>query len=104
MNFVEHVRQQREFSERTFGPGNRTKGVLDHIRKEIRELEAEPYDLEEWIDIIILAIDGAWRSGYTPEEIAGKLAAKQIKNESRKWPDWRTAPKDQAIEHVRENE
>jgi hypothetical protein len=57
--------------------------------------------LSEWVDVILLALDGAWRSGASPEQIAFAIAAKQIKNESRKWPDWRTAEPGKAIEHVR---
>lgn len=96
-----HLLRQREFSERTFGPGARAKGVVDHIRKELDEVEANPADLSEWIDVAILALDGAWRAGYSPEEITRALVAKQTKNELRNWPDWRTAPTDQAIEHDR---
>lgn len=96
-----HLTRQREWSARTFGPGPRAAGVVDHIRKELREIEADPDDLEEWIDVVILAFDGAWRSGATPDEIIAKLDAKQTKNERREWPDWRTASPDRAIEHVR---
>jgi hypothetical protein len=46
---VEYLSRQRAFSERTFGPGSRTSGVLDHICKELREIEAKPHDLSEWI-------------------------------------------------------
>lgn len=98
---VEHLRRQREFSERTFGPGARTKGVLDHIRKELAEIEDAPDDLGEWVDVVILALDGAWRAGHEPHEIITAIKAKQARNEARSWPDWRTAPADQAIEHVR---
>lgn len=101
MNLIEHLRRQREFSERTFGPGTRAQGVVDHIRKELREIEADPGDLSEWVDVVLLAFDGAWRQGYEPEEIAAAIAAKQAKNEARKWPDWRTAEPGKAIEHVR---
>ena len=101
MDLVAHIRRQREWSRRTFGPGERAKGVVAHIRKELVEIEAAPADLEEWVDVILLALDGAWRAGYTPEEIAAAIEAKQTKNEGRQWPDWRTAPKDKAIEHVR---
>jgi hypothetical protein len=101
MDLVQHLNRQRDFSERTFGPGQRTAGVVDHIRKELREIEANPDDLSEWIDVIILGFDGAWRAGYTPTEIVAALEAKQAKNEGRQWPDWRTAPHDKAIEHVR---
>lgn len=34
-------------------------------------------------------------------EIVAALGAKQARNEARAWPDWRTAPPDRAIEHVR---
>ena len=100
-DFKKHLERQSEWSEKIFGPGDRTKGIVDHIRKELREIELAPLDLEEWIDVVILALDGAWRSGHSPEQIIAQLVAKQTKNEARKWPDWRTAPTDKAIEHDR---
>lgn len=69
--------------------------------KELREIEADPADLSEWIDVAILALDGAWRAGFSPAEIIAAMLAKQAKNERRKWPDWRTMPTDKAIEHDR---
>ncbi|WP_255322074.1 dATP/dGTP pyrophosphohydrolase domain-containing protein [Pseudomonas aeruginosa] len=100
-SFEQHLHRQREFSERTFGPGSRAAGVVDHIRKELREIEEAPGDLAEWIDVVILALDGAWRTGATPAQIIEALVAKQTKNEARSWPDWRSAPADKAIEHNR---
>jgi hypothetical protein len=100
-DFRAHLQRQREWSERTFGPGPRTKGVCDHIRKELAEIEAAPDDVEEWIDVVILALDGAWRAGASPETIIMRIVGKQTKNEARNWPDWRTADPDKAIEHVR---
>lgn len=100
-DFGEHLSRQRRWSERTFGPGTRAAGVVDHIRKELREIEASPGDLEEWIDVAILALDGAWRTGASPNEIIEALAGKQAKNEARTWPDWRTADPNRAIEHKR---
>lgn len=96
-----HLRRQREWSERTFGPGTRLLGVLDHIRKELKEIEEAPEDIEEWADVIILAFDGAWRAGWEPQQIIDAIKAKQAKNEARTWPDWRTMSADQAIEHTR---
>lgn len=101
-DFVKHIRRQRSFSERTFGSGVRTKAIIAHIQKELKEIEETPHRLEEWVDVMLLAFDGAWRAGYTPEGIAWMIHEKQTKNEARKWPDWRTAPPDQPIEHVRE--
>jgi len=52
---------------------------------------------------VILAFDGAWRQGYSSEDIARALFRKQYKNELRKWPDWRTVPEGQAIEHIKDS-
>lgn len=101
LDLAEHIARQQRFSEATFGPGDRAQGVVDHIRKELREIEAAPHDLEEWIDVATLAFDGAWRAGHSPDDIARALEAKLTKNESRSWPDWRTADRNKAIEHDR---
>lgn len=99
-----HIERQRLFSLKTFGPGARTQGVLDHIRKELIEIAQSPADLLEWVDVILLAIDGAHRAGHSPMEICGAIDAKQTKNERRTWPEWRTAEPGKAIEHVREKD
>lgn len=100
-DFVAHLARQAEFSARTFGPGARVAGVCDHIRKELIEVETSGGDLKEWVDVIILGLDGAWRSGATPQEIIAAIVAKQAKNEARTWPDWRTVDPTKAIEHDR---
>lgn len=99
-----HLRRQREWSRATFGPGRRTKGVIDHIRKELVEIEDDPDDWTEWIDVVILALDGAWRHGAEPRQILDAIVAKQAKNEARVWPDWRTLSDDVAIEHDRSHD
>lgn len=102
MDLIEHLREQAAWSAETFGPGDRLHGVTDHMTKEIEEVrEAAPEDrLAEWVDLIILACDGAWRSGASPEDIAAAIRAKFAKNRARQWPDWRTADPTKAIEHV----
>jgi hypothetical protein len=97
----EHLARQRKFSRKTFGPGPRTEGVLAHVRKELVEIEADPDDLEEWVDGIILLFDGALRRGFNPDQIVAAIEAKQTKNEGRKWPNWRTADPNAPIEHVK---
>lgn len=101
---VEYLRRQWEWSERTFGPGFRTSGVLNHIRKELAEVEKEPHDLMEWADIIILALDGYWRHGGSAERLLALLQKKQDKNFAREWPRWQDRTEDQAIEHDRSDE
>lgn len=99
-----YLERAREFSLRTFGPGPRTEGVLDHITKEIEEVRKDPTDLGEWVDIIILGIDGAQRLGTPVQDILDAIHAKQARNEARTWPDWRTAEPGKAIEHDRSAE
>lgn len=103
MNLIDHLRRQHLFSMATFGPGARTLGICEHIRRELVEIEASDGDLEEWIDVVILALDGALRSQNEPEEIVRALEDKQAKNERRKWTDWRTLTENDPIEHVRDH-
>ena len=100
----EHLERQYEWSKKTFGPGARRHGLVNHIKKELDEVLLDPDDLSEWVDIIILACDGALREGFTPDEIVRGLVEKQRINEERKWPDWRNFHEGEAIEHIRESD
>jgi len=100
-DLVKHLKRQMEFSAETFGPGARTQGIVDHIRKELIEILEQPESPTEWIDVALLALDGAWRTGATAEQVAQALRDKQVHNESRSWPDWRECDPDKAIEHER---
>lgn len=126
-DFEAHLQRQIAFSRATFGPGDRTDGVIDHIKKELEEITQEPANTRhtEWVDVVILALDGLWRSLENHSYAAHKLTPfapdyesrtdyiaymmtrlineKQNKNELRDWPDWRTADPNKAIEHVRGN-
>ena len=108
----------------------RSKGVIDHIRQELDEVSVEG-DPREWVDLVLLSLDGLWRSiHYTSNSlhkssivvfdhgsgdqkalirtwdnvpnIATKLIEeKQSKNEQRDWPDWRAVDPNKAINHDR---
>ena len=113
MDLKQHLLRQMAFSHATFGPGTRTKGVCDHISKEIVEVINANGDVDEWVDIVILALDGLTRQiAYCrgphrrdPHEVAdiaiARLLRKQAINEARSWPDWRNSDQDKAIEHHR---
>lgn len=101
---AEDIEKYREFSFRTFGPADpevTTEGVIDHIQQELAEVWEHPEDVEEWIDIVILAIDGAYRNGHSPQEIIDAYHAKCEKNFNREWPDWRVMDRRRAVEHIR---
>lgn len=103
-SFDDYLRRHLEWGHATFGTpadGRGPKGPLDHIKKEIVEIEEDPYDLKEWIDIIILGIDGFLRAGGKLTMLLPMLFAKQATNALRNWPDWKTADPNKAIEHVR---
>lgn len=104
-DFAAFVDDKSAWSLRTFGPGVRVAALIDHIKKELIEIERDPSDVSEWVDVIILAMDGAWRSaGVDGAALAEALVAKMATNKARRWPDWRTAPRDKAIEHDRSGE
>ena len=102
MDIVYILQRQQNFSLRAFGENPRLLGIIDHIKKEVVEVEQNPNDAEEWIDIAILALDGAMRSGQSPFNVANALIEKIKKNELRKWPDHRLMSSDRAIEHIKE--
>ena len=97
MNLFHFINKQIRWSANTFGRTPRLKGILTHIRKEVQEIEEKPADLSEWIDVMILAIDGAWRQGFTPHQICKALEEKQLKNFGRVW---NVAGDDQPCEHI----
>lgn len=101
MDLLEFVKDFKDWNLETYGPGERTKGHIDHITKELVEIESDPTDTLEWVDVILLAMSGALRHGYTPEELVAAIEAKHAKNKARQWPDWRTADPNKAIEHVK---
>lgn len=113
MDLKQHLIRQMAFSHATFGPGRRTNGVVDHIRKELKEVLDADGDSYEWVDVVILALDGLTRQlAYSGEHRANPdlvaenavamILGKQARNEARSWPDWRTADREKAIEHIKD--
>ena len=100
IDLVKYLEVQKEWSEIVFGEGPRTGGLIDHIKDELKEIEADPLDVMEWVDVAILALDGAWRAGFSPEEVAKAMDAKQLVNIRRKWhvPE----SENKRVEHIEE--
>ena len=102
IDLISFINRQRTWSIYTFGRAERYLGVVNHIRKELLEIEQNPTDLVEWIDVIILALDGAWRTGHTSEQIVQALMEKQAINFKRVWPTHINPS--QPSEHIEEHE
>ena len=84
LDLVYLSREMMVWSKETFGCGIRTEPILKHIEMEVQEVrDSKGEDPYEWIDIIILALDGALNAGFTPEEIAFFLRNKFEKNKNR---------------------
>ena len=94
---------QIRWSKRTFGYDRRTLGITEHIALELEEIKAEPDDLEEWVDVMILGFDGAWRTGHSATEILEAYITKMEKNFARTWPEYVQGSEDQAILHTKES-
>lgn len=92
MDFLDYISRQKSWSYQTFGEGFRTMGIASHIVTELLEVMDDMLKgefesaKEEWIDVVILGLDGAYRMGMTPQEIADLLESKQVKNLNRRWP------------------
>ena len=88
----------------TFGPGDRAAGLIAHIDDEIhREIAANPADIGEWIDVILLAMDGAARcAGADGTEFARALVERHERNTRRRWPPPGSVPADEPTNHIEE--
>lgn len=64
--FLDYIQRHVEWSWDSFGSpetGRIGAGSLDHIKKELVEIEKNLNDPTEWLDVVILAGDGYARAG-----------------------------------------
>ena len=101
-DFESFVERHRRWSFDTFGSGRQTLGLTRHIETELAEIRANPEDLSEWIDVIMLALDGYLRHGGAAENLMHDLRAKQDINFARSWPA--ATDEDTPAEHDRSGE
>ena len=76
--------EKARWSLKTFGPGKRTRGLVEHIRRELDEILAKPDDLTEPVDVILLAMDLYARAGG--KSLMEDLRKKHNINTWRTWP------------------
>ena len=103
-SFRDWIVDHHQWAGKTFGPGLRTAGITKHIQKELKEIESDPRDYLEWLDVMILALNGAMRITENPDLVIEGLVKKLAINKNRIWPDWQTLTDGDPIEHVRTTE
>jgi hypothetical protein len=104
MDLKFYLVRQHLWALKVFGQGQRDSGLTKHIRKELDEILNSPGDIEEWIDVVILAFEGALRNAKSVnpvEEVIDCLQMKQDKNIARTWPDLVSQNHEEPIEHVK---
>ena len=91
------------WSQKTFGSDLERDwtGPLAHLAKEIKEVEAQPMDREEWADMFLLLLDAARRAGFNA---TGLLLAAEYKLSINKNRVWGEPNPDGSVEHVRTQE
>lgn len=69
LNFETFLLEWMQASARFYGPGELTAQKLRDIADDINHIHEHGPSILFWIDIMLEALDGCWRSGYTPEQI-----------------------------------
>ena len=73
-------------------------GPLAHMRKEIAEVEEQPFDRDEWADMLLLLLDASRRSGLNATGLILAAEYKLSINKNRIWGD---PNPDGSVEHIR---
>lgn len=91
-----------QWADATFGtPDKRGPiGPLKHLAKEAGEAQANPKDLTEYADCLLLILDASRRAGFTPMQL---VVAGQDKLQVNKTRKWATPTSDEPVEHVRDD-
>jgi hypothetical protein len=92
-----------EWSQATFGTDRERGplGALKHLAKEAAEAQANPEDVTEYADCLILVLDAARRAGFDVRRLVQAAAEKLEVNKARRWPK---PTSDEPVEHVREGQ
>jgi hypothetical protein len=84
LDFEQMENERFAWSVETF-PGSTTQSALDHLKDEIKEIEAEPTDLTEYADSLALIMEAAGRAGFTSRQVLIAYRDKMEINRGRKW-------------------
>jgi hypothetical protein len=85
MRLIQLFEVIKAWSARTFGTNHGPEVSITHLIHEANEILANPRDLEEYADVLILLLDGVWRAGYTYFDLVAAVEDKHKKNLTRTW-------------------
>lgn len=74
----------KTWTEKQF-PQRNTASIMAHLRKETAEVEAEPLDIMEYADCMMLLLDAASYNGLHASDILRACGENLVINKSRKW-------------------
>lgn len=85
--FKQLWQSQSEWSQRTFGSDavKGPEGPLNHLSKEVQEVLANPKDIEEYADCLLLIFDACRRAGFQYDELRKTVITKHEINKGRIW-------------------
>lgn len=84
------------FTDKTFGHST-VASKMAHLKEECDEVTADPQDLHEWADCLILLLDAARRAGHNIDDLHKAVSEKMDINKKR---NWGTADQDGVVRHV----
>lgn len=72
------------FTDVTF-PKSTPRSKALHLSEEAQEAAADPADISEWADCMILLLDGARKAGFDTAKLYDAVLAKMEVNKKRTW-------------------
>ena len=84
-DFFDHIWDPiNKWADATFPCPRHPSGPINHLKKEIVELEQSDYKShEEWADLMILVINGAHCAGLSCNDLFNAIVRKMAKNKKR---------------------
>jgi hypothetical protein len=98
-SLLDLVEDNSAWSQATFGSDAERGpiGALKHLEEEAREAQAEPTDILEYADCLLLLLDATRRAGWSVEDLVNAAYDKMKVNKTRTFIK---APPDQPSHHL----
>jgi hypothetical protein len=95
--------EEAKWSQQTFGDDSIRGpiGPLKHLIAEAQEAMANPQDVTEFADCLMLVFDAARRAGFTYRQLKRAARRKLERNKRREWPPVGSAG-DEPTFHIKE--